>query len=273
MILRVQTVTQRLIDLSTSQRIARLQSRLGQRFELLTEAIQIGPLRVTFTRVADPETVLNELCDRIDAHEKRTGQRLQGDQLGLPYWAELWDSSIGVGQWLLRYRDQQFKAEADTEHRNGDIQPIDKRFAPTVLDLGCGMGLAGTVAAMLGARVTFGDIERDCLLFACLNGLRYNGQVRARRIDWEKDDLNQRFDLIIGSDVLYDRIHWQPLDAFCKRHLTDTGTVILGEPGRMTGDLWIDWIANRGWNLHTHIEQVPTRKTPIRLFELVGGGV
>jgi hypothetical protein len=44
--------------------------------------------------------------------------------------------------------------------------------------------------------------------------------------------------------------------------------VLLGEPGRQTGDLFIPWIAQRDWILVQHEERVPTRAYPVRLFEL-----
>jgi predicted nicotinamide N-methyase len=237
--------------------IARLEQRLARQFDLVTEPIPVGPLRVQFTRVADPERVLDELCERIDAQERLTGQRISGDEMGLPYWAELWDSAIGVGQWLIKDRDAR-----------GLAHPEETRPPLRVLDLGCGMGLAGAVAAMLGAEVLMADIERPCLLFAQLNGLRYNPTVRARRVDWQRDDLGERFDLIIGSDVLYDKTQWVFLDPFFRKHLADGGRVILGEPGRQTGDLFLPWIEQRGWTLVRHIERVPTRTVPVRLFQL-----
>ena len=241
------------------QTVARLHARLAKRFDLLTEAIAVGPLRVQFTRVADPEKVLDDLCERIDLHERLTGQRVQGDQLGLPYWAELWDSSIGIGTWLVnRGSKEKAIASRPTTH--------DPRLS--VLDLGCGIGLAGTVAAMLGAKVCFGDIERDCLLFARLNGLRYSPHVRAKKVDWQRDDLGERFDLIIGSDVLYDRSQWEFLDPFFRKHLNSDGRVLLGEPGRPTGELFVSWIQERGWRFEEHEQKVATRDRPIRLFEL-----
>jgi predicted nicotinamide N-methyase len=130
------------------------------------------------------------------------------------------------------------------------------------------MGLAGTVAALLGAEVTFADLERDCLLFSSLNGRRYSDRVRARRVNWQADDLAERFDLIIGSDVLYDKTQWPFLDAFFQRHLAEGGTVLLGEPGRISGDLFLPWIEHRGWTLRRFEQPVPTRTVPIRLFEL-----
>jgi len=254
------------VDVPRRQRtIRRLHARLAARFELIDEMLPVGPLRVQFTRVADPESVLNAICRRIDDHEQRTGERIQSDELGLPYWAELWDSATGIGMWLASGGWQQPTAKDEYGDR---LPPAATRPPPAVLDLGCGMGLAGTVAALLGADVLFADIERDCLLFSALNGLRYSDRVRARKVNWQTDNLSERFDLIIGSDVLYEKTQWTYLDTFFRKHLAPAGKVLLGEPGRMSGDLFLPWIAERGWRLHRYEQSVPTRTTPIRLFEL-----
>lgn len=233
-----------------SRRAARLLSRLKKRFDLTTELVPVGPLRILFTRVTDPKRVLNDLCDKIDAYERQTGQRVRGDELGLPYWAEIWDSSLGVGQWLIEH------------HRTQDLRLC------RILDLGCGMGLAGTVAAILGAQVTFGDIERDALGFAALNGLRYSPHVKTRRMDWQTDDLRTTFDLILGADVLYEKSQWESLDRFVKNHLAPRGLVLFGEPGRITGQMWQQWIRDRGWELTQTYQHLPARASPIRLFIL-----
>ncbi|MBC7783118.1 MAG: hypothetical protein H7144_04700 [Burkholderiales bacterium] len=206
--------------------------------------------------------MLNDLCERIDAYERATGTRVNGDELGLPYWAELWDSAMGVGQWLIK-ESGKWRATSDEMHSSGVIAHR------SVLDLGCGLGLAGTVAAMLGAEVLFADIEPECLLFSLLNGLRYRSDVEARRVNWQTGDLSRRFDVILGSDILYDRSQWPFLTKFFDRHLDSRGTVLLGEPGRITGEMFVPWIQEQGWHVQEKQEHIPNRATPIRLFELI----
>ena len=181
------------------------------------------------------------------------GERVPEDQLHLPYWAELWDSAMGIGQFLVR--------EYGPERGTGN-PPL------SVLDLGCGMGFAGTVAAACGHRVLFADLESPALLFARLNSLTWRQRVRTRQLNWRTDRLDERFDLILGADILYERKQWDHLEPFWRAHLAPGGSVLLGEPGRMTGDLFGDWITTRGWTLVRHEEPVATRMRPIRLFEL-----
>jgi predicted nicotinamide N-methyase len=226
---------------------ARLLARIHRKFATVTQAHAVGPLRLPFTRVADPDVVLDQIVAAEDRREKLTGQRRDGDDLHLPYWAELWDSGIAVGAQL-----------ADQTNWRGWL----------VLDLGCGMGFAGMVAAAMGANVLLADLEPDALLFAQLNTLPWRRQVRTRRLNWQCDRVDGSFDLILGADVLYDRTQWDFLEPFFRAHLRPGGTIILGEPGRQTGDLFPDWIAGRGWPLRTTEQPIPGRARPIRVFHL-----
>jgi predicted nicotinamide N-methyase len=130
------------------------------------------------------------------------------------------------------------------------------------------MGFAGTVAAAMGHRVLLADIETPALLFAKLNTLPYAPRVGIRKLNWQRDHLNEQFDLIIGADVVYERAQWEHLEPFWREHVAPQGVVLLGEPGRGTGDLFGEWITNRGWTLKLFEQAVPARKNPIRLFQL-----
>jgi predicted nicotinamide N-methyase len=131
------------------------------------------------------------------------------------------------------------------------------------------MGLAGTVAAALGYHVLLADLEPHALLFAKLNAMHFDPHVRARRLDWRRDRLDESYDLILGADVLYDKSQWALLEPFWRAHLAPRGEVILGEPGRQTGELFVPWIAARGgWALERSAVRVSTREQPIRLLRL-----
>ncbi len=224
---------------------ARLLARIRREFRTLDEPITLGPHRFTFTRVADPDAVLNEICRQETL--ARRGHVLKR-QLRMPYWAAVWESALGVAGYLLA-RD-----------RNA---PIANR---QTLDLGCGMGLAGMAMAVLGARVTLVDVETAALLFAKLNALQWPGRCDVRKCDWQKDDLGKQFDLIVGSDVLYELPQWEFIEPFLRKHLADDGKVIIGEPGRPKAEVFPEWIRARGWSLET--SRVPCGPRTINVFEL-----
>src|SRR2546421_499109 len=132
----------------------RLLARIHRRYATLTDRVQIAGRTYAFTRVADPNRVLEQVAAEEDRLEKISGRRKNGDILHLPYWAELWDSALGMAQLLVKRFSSCHRVTLSPCH---------------LLDLGCGMGFTGMVAASLGLNVTFADLEQPALLFA-----RYN---------------------------------------------------------------------------------------------------
>ena len=228
----------------------RLLHRIHRRYQTSERVVDLKGLSFSFVRVMDPDVVLDQVAAEVDLHERLHGRDAAGQNMHLPYWAELWDSAMGIALHL-----------AENPSR------FDLRSC-SVLDLGCGMGLSGTAAAGLGGRVLFADLESPALLFARLNSLPWRRRVRTRQLNWQRDRLNERFDLIIGADILYEKAQWPYLEPFWRAHLNEDGTVLLGEPGRSTGDMFQDWIAARGWLLERLEQPVATRERPIRLFAL-----
>lgn len=251
-----------------------LLARIRRRYQTSEQELTFGGLRLRFTRVADPDRVLDEVADEADRRERLTGHR-EAEPLHLPYWAELWDSAFGVAQFLTRWGAEEPGRGGKT---NEDLPTFSVSPSPTrplcrtsALDLGCGMGLTGSVAAAMGADVTFADLEAPALLFARLNSLPFDpeeSRTRTRRLNWQTDRLGRRFDLIIGADILYERSQWDFLEPFWRAHLAPGGSVLLGEPGRPTGEMFDGWIRERGWQVEEFAEAVATRQRPIRILRI-----
>src|SRR3954468_23129238 len=74
----------------------RLRARLARRYDIICRPIQFGSLCIPFTQIKNPDVVLDEVVAEADRREKLSGQREHEDELHLPYWAELWDSAIGI---------------------------------------------------------------------------------------------------------------------------------------------------------------------------------
>ncbi|MFI5382022.1 MAG: class I SAM-dependent methyltransferase [Tepidisphaerales bacterium] len=234
----------------------RLLLRIRRRYRISFMPLDIGPLHLHFIRIENPDRVLDMVADEVDRYERKHGKRNYGEELHLPYWAELWDSAPAVGQYLTGVEGRKLLAR-----RRADA-------GPDVLDLGCGMGLAGTTAAALGARVLFADLEPHALLFARLNSLPWFEHIRTRRLNWRTDNLGERFPLILGADILYEKAQWPHLEPFWDVHLAHDGAIVLGEPGRPTGAEFLTWIAERPWTVATHLERVSTRDKPVSVMVL-----
>lgn len=126
----------------------------------------------------------------------------------------------------------------------GQVWPSGKMLAETmctfdvagkrVLELGCGLGLSSLVLQRRKADVTGSDHHPLAELFlrrnAEQNQLPY---VTYRDLPWEIPDATLgRFDLIIGSDILYERSHADLIAAMVRRHASEHTEVLITDPGR-----------------------------------------
>jgi predicted nicotinamide N-methyase len=221
----------------------RLEVRLSRHYAIKRQILQIASQSLKIVSVADPNRLPEPKAMSVTPNP--TDDR--GTPDWPPYWAQIWESSLVLSHALAEYELQ------------------DKR----VLDLGCGLGLVGTMAASLGAKVMMCDIASPALLFARLNAWPWREKVRTRRIDWRNDRLSpSSFHLILGADILYDSDEWPYLNAFWREHVLPDGEILLGEPNRIGSELFPVWIAKCGWNLTT--SQVATTQTnrPFRLLRL-----
>jgi predicted nicotinamide N-methyase len=103
-----------------------------------------------------------------------------------------------------------------------------------ILELGCGLALASLVIHRRGGDVTASDCHPLTETFLKEN-LRLNHlpPMKYRTGNWGRavSDMG-RFDLIIGSDVLYDRNQPQALSAFIDEHSCSTVEVVIVDPDR-----------------------------------------
>jgi predicted nicotinamide N-methyase len=171
----------------------------------------------------------------------------------LPYWADIWHASLGMARQLMRgpcLRGQR------------------------VMDLGCGIGLAGLAAGRRGAEVRFVDRDQDALHFACFNalesGLRGYG---ATQLDWFEATVDGEFDLMLLADVAYDERHFEPLLRHLECCLAPGGTALLGDPYRQVADAFVDMLESRFRVNTTHTDTFfAGRRVPLRLVHLEAGG-
>jgi predicted nicotinamide N-methyase len=104
----------------------------------------------------------------------------------LPYWAELWPSSLALAR---------------------AIAGRALRGART-LELGCGLGLPSIAAALAGGRVLATDWSEEAVAMTAANADRNDARVETLVCSWtEPEPLVARapWDLVLASDVLYER--------------------------------------------------------------------
>lgn len=196
---------------------------LSPRFDLTEKEIRVGSFTFRLLKVLDT----NVLLERLDPKEFSRDERL-------PYWADVWISSVELARWCLE---------------EGNLR--GKR----VLEIGCGLGLAGIAAAVAGAEVVLSDYEHDALQFAgynaCLNlhSAAERSRVQLLHLDWRRLPSLEPFDMIMGADIAYERKNFRSLIALMQSLVVPDGTVVLTDPDRSIGRAFFRLIEDEGFSL------------------------
>lgn len=174
----------------------------------------------------------------------------------LPYWTELWPSSLVLADWLYEQR----------ERLHG--QPC--------LDLGCGIGLTALVGQWLGAKVIGMDYEPEALHYAYLNAEHNHvSQPCWVVMDWRKPAVQQHsLRFIWGGDIMYEQRFAAPVLDFLEYALADDGVAWIAEPTRAVYDTFRTALINRRWSGRCVWEKsIPAlypqeRPVPVRIWEI-----
>jgi predicted nicotinamide N-methyase len=132
-----------------------------------------------------------------------------------------------------------------------------------ILEIGCGLGLASLVGHRRGADVTASDRHPLAESFLAEN-LRLNGlaPMKYRHGNWGATKLQQqsaaddglhalrgRFDLIMGSDLLYERDDHGQLASFIGRHAAPGAQIWIVDPDRGNRSVFNRHMARQGYAL------------------------
>lgn len=103
-----------------------------------------------------------------------------------------------------------------------------------ILEVGCGLGLASLVLSGRHADITASDHNPVVADFLTENTrLNASKSIPFVRVDWaDLDHTLGKFDLIIGSDVLYEPDHAELLAGFIHRHSLANSEIVLIDAGR-----------------------------------------
>ena len=169
-------------------------------------SISIPPLSIALDTYSNPEALLDELIAKGESHEDVLDERI-------PYWAELWPSALGMAQFLAA--------------RAWSWEELQ------VHEIGCGLGLPGIVAGLLGSRVTFSDYLPEALEFTRRNWtLNCSRSAVFKVLDWRNPDDGTAADILIASDVAYESRAFEPLLSAFAILCKPGGKVLLSEPYR-----------------------------------------
>lgn len=137
----------------------------------------------------------------------------------MPYWADLWPAARMLAKAILKEPWEKYEKP-----------PGGKLHA---LEVACGLGLAGIVALHRGLRVTFSDIDELAVHYAAANA-RLNGfsDFSTAAVDLRSPPLDAKYDILFGSDLLYEPRLVEPVIAFIQAVLAPSGVCFIADPDR-----------------------------------------
>ncbi|RPE81919.1 class I SAM-dependent methyltransferase [Vulcaniibacterium tengchongense] len=189
-----------------------------------------------------PGYATRQLVCRIGGHDYRLRALLDRQQFADPDGAAE-RAGISSAQWCLF--GQPWPAGRMLAEAMDAIDIAGKR----ILEVGCGLGLSSLVLQRRGAEVVASDHHPLAGSFlahnAALNGL---AALAYRDLPWAVPDTTLgRFDLIIGSDVLYERGHAALLAQLIARHAKPSAEVVIADPGRGNSAAFARTMAAQGY--------------------------
>ncbi|MBC7804654.1 MAG: methyltransferase domain-containing protein [Akkermansiaceae bacterium] len=177
---------------------------LPKRYPLVDVSRRFGNCEYRLTCVRDQDALLSGITDEAEIDN-------------FPFGLLLWASAIALSERIIE--------EPSLVARK------------SVLEIGAGgVGLPGLVAKQMGAeRVLQTDYHTESLTLLAQNAAQngYAGRVEQLRADWRSfPELGQPFDVVIGSDVLYERTLHDPLLTLLPRLVVPGGLLLLSDPMR-----------------------------------------
>lgn len=182
---------------------------ISLKYPTVTKQRRIGDKLYVVETIRDMDEAINILCDALAPHE-------QVDPFAehlCPYFGVLWPASQALSQYLLE-----------------NVHLIKGK---RVLELGCGLGLPSLVATHLGASALATDYHPDVEEYFLRNCRHSSLECAYQRVNWrEGNNLIGEFDVVIGSDILYEPKHSNEVADGLRKFVKPGGTIILADAGR-----------------------------------------
>lgn len=163
----------------------------------------------------------------------------------LPYWAELWPSSLALAR---------------------AIGARSLRGART-LELGCGLGLVSIAAAQAGGKVLATDWSEAAIGFTADNAARNGIELETAKVDWSAPAeivARSPWQLVLGSDVLYERRNVDQMLDLLPRLVDRSGEVWIADPGRQTSVEFLERAAESWIRRTTEHDRIEIHRLRLR---------
>ncbi len=196
-----------IMDLSFDEVMNHIQSK----YDIYVESVNIGSRELKILQIKNLEDYVLKNVERLLSKEETNfidNEKLL-EIMELQWWTKIWEPSFVLALFMEK------------------IQPKEGQ---KVLEIGAGMGIVGIYSALCGHDVTISDISEDALLFSRANAILNNlPHLPIVYLDWRVPYIDRPFEMIIGSEVVYDRRSYQIMIDFLDQALAPGGTIILAK--------------------------------------------
>jgi len=209
------------------------------------QEIKIYDRIIKVDTVSDIDELFEALVSKGPDHEDVKDERI-------PYWADLWPSAVALSNYILK---------------TNLIVPGTK-----VLEIGCGLGLPGIVAGQLGAKVILSDYIQEALDFAGHNwSLNNSDPADLLLMDWRKPNPTLKVDVVLASDIAYEKKSFDDLIMTFKILLKGGGKMLISEPNRAFAQSFFDGLQDKGFSVISQKDSLEFRgqKYSIYIHELL----
>lgn len=137
-----------------------------------------------------------------------------------------------------------------------------------VLELGCGLGYPSMMATHLGGHVLATDYHPDVEFFFHRNCQHSVLQCDYKRFNWrETEEDIGLFDVVMGSDILYESKHAKEVARGLLRFVKPGGIILLADPGRAYLQNFITAMNELGYSEEFH--SISVKEKDIFLFKFL----
>lgn len=207
---------------------------IRSRYDVEIESIAIGDRILKVLQIKDMEeqiikkleqSIAGSSGQEVSSQPGELGDELLLQLMEMQWWTKIWEPSFVLALFMAK------------------TPPVQGQ---KVLEIGAGMGIVGVYAALSGHDVTISDISEDALLFSRAHTLM-NGcpQVPVVALDWRLPYTDRPFEIIIGSEVVYDRRTYDILIAFLDQALAPGGTIFLAKNKDLKTPLFFEKLVSR----------------------------
>ena len=192
---------------------------LSREYDLQTVFYLIASQSFSFVSVSDSYALL----DRISPEEFVRDEQM-------PYWAEIWPAALTLSEFVAEKIDIEGKR---------------------LIEIGAGVGMVSVTAARAGGNVLSTDYSDEALRFIRLNALHNGVALETGRLDWRCIQLEERFDVLLAADVLYERVNLLPIVNALDKLLKPEGCAYIADPRRRLAEQFLGLAFENGFSVQT----------------------